>query len=404
MRVLRLAAVNALAFRRRYVGLALLTLIGVGICLPLLSIAGQADGVAQQRVKEGVALRSIAVTPQPQVPGGAALTPQGLSRIAELPDVSAVEPTMQATFGIKTDSIPGALLHAGKLRPSMTPPVVDSVREDLFPLAGDEAVLPASAQGMDLRPLLGTTVTVDYQQTIGASSGRGVQDQVHVVGLYDASWQLEGPDVAFVSDPLLIRWASSVAAVPEDQLLTTVGWDKATVLTDRSEQVDPVLRQLQGMGFAATSLEQQLSELPSVLKLIHGLSRVFCVVIFVFLVLASATLSGALVRQRTREIGLLKAIGYRNRAVLTMFLLESSMIGAVFALLGIGAGALLSVGAGRVLDGYPDLSGYVDATKTPTAGVLAVLIVLPVVAVALGSLRPAVRGALLEPSLALRDW
>jgi putative ABC transport system permease protein len=399
-----MAVMNVSALRRRYLGLALLTLIGVGMCLPLLSVSAQADDAAKAKVQEGNALRSIEILPRRETPGGAALTLSQLERVRSVSSVSEVEPTMQATFGIKTSDIPGALLHGTKLRPSLSPPVRKSVRPDVFPLKEGEVLLPGTVQGMDLTELLGKTVDVSYQRTIGASSGTGAHDRVLVVGTYDPSWQLEGADAAFVSDSQLIRWASSVAAVPEGRLLETVGYDKATVLTSSSSHVSDVLKRLQAMGFTATSLEQQFTELPSVLRLIHAVSRVFVVVITAFLVLASSALSSSLVRQRTREIGLLKSVGYTSRSIIRMFLLELGTIGLVFTFLGIAGGAVLGSVAAGILAGNPDLTPYVNARQGPSWEVLAVLILLPTVAVVVGGLRSSVRGALLEPSVALRDW
>jgi putative ABC transport system permease protein len=395
---------NASAFHRRYLGLAVLTLIGVGVSLPLLSISAQADQAARTKIQEGAALRSIEILPQSDVPGGASLTPQKLSQVRSIPGVQVVEPTLQATFGIKTAQIEGALLHGTKLRPSLSPPVTKSVRTNLFPLTGSEVVLPNSAQGMSLSGLLGKTIDVSYQQTIRAGAGRGTSDAVQVVGLYDSSWQLEGADAAFVADPTLLKWAASIAGVPQSTLLATVGYDKATVLTTKSDNVAPVLKRLQGMGFSATSLEQQLTELPAVLKLIHTLSRVFVIIIAVFLILASSALSSSLVRQRTREIGLLKAIGYRTRSIIGMFLTELALIGVLFSLLGIALGAGISLLAAHYLANYPDLTAYVDARQAPSIGVLLLVLVLPVGAVILGGARSTVRGALLQPSTALRDW
>jgi putative ABC transport system permease protein len=264
--------------------------------------------------------------------------------------------------------------------------------------------MPAQAQGMDLTPLLGSQVSIEYQQTTGVGEGRGAQDRITVVGIFDPQWQIDGADSAYVATGPLVNWASSVAALPSDTFLQTHGYDKATVVAKTADDVPGLLAQLQRRGFTATSLQQQLTELPSVLRLIRLVGQVLTGALILFTLLGAGILSGSLVRQRTREIGLLKAVGYRNRSVLAMFLLELGIVGAVAGagglLLGIAGGDLLN----RALVRSPDLALYLDDRSLPPVGTLLMLVLIPAVAMILGGLIPARRGARMEPSLALRDW
>jgi len=54
------------------------------------------------------------------------------------------------------------------------------------------------------------------------------------------------------------------------------------------------------------------------------------------------------VLERTRDIGVMKAIGATNANILTMFLLESGMIGLVGGLAGVGLGTLIAFSFGQV--------------------------------------------------------
>jgi len=58
------------------------------------------------------------------------------------------------------------------------------------------------------------------------------------------------------------------------------------------------------------------------------------------------------VMERTREIGILKAIGTKNRTILTMFLAEAVLIGLIGGLIGIPTGYWLSYGLTYVLSGF----------------------------------------------------
>jgi putative ABC transport system permease protein len=98
------------------------------------------------------------------------------------------------------------------------------------------------------------------------------------------------------------------------------------------------------------------------------------------------------VTERTREIGIRKAIGALKRDILTQFLLEAIVISVVGGLIGIALGWTLSTVAGRALDivTVVTLSNILLATGFATA-----------VGVIFG-LYPAWRAANLRPIDALR--
>ena len=100
--------------------------------------------------------------------------------------------------------------------------------------------------------------------------------------------------------------------------------------------------------------------------------------------------------ERTREIGVLRALGWRRRRVLTLILGESLALGIVGAL----AGVALAVGGVRLLASIPSTGGFVSPDVPGPA--LAVGLGLGVSLSVLGGLYPALRGAGLEPTEALR--
>jgi ABC-type antimicrobial peptide transport system permease subunit len=102
------------------------------------------------------------------------------------------------------------------------------------------------------------------------------------------------------------------------------------------------------------------------------------------------------VLERTREIGVLRAVGWSRRRVLSMILKESLLLSGLSGVVGIGIG----VGLTEVLAVMPTVGGFVKAAFTPTlfAQALAVSLVLG----ALGGLYPAWRATQLRPVEALR--
>ena len=103
------------------------------------------------------------------------------------------------------------------------------------------------------------------------------------------------------------------------------------------------------------------------------------------------------VTERTREIGLRKALGARKRDILTQFLTESSLLSLIGGLIGIGLGWLISYIVGRIAEA----SG---TAFTPIVGVDAILLAT-IFSAAVGlffGIYPANRAASLEPVEALR--
>ncbi len=117
-------------------------------------------------------------------------------------------------------------------------------------------------------------------------------------------------------------------------------------------------------------------------------------VIVIGALLVFVTMMGA-ISERTREIGIFRAIGYRRRHVLHMVLMEAAIVSTLAGVLG------YLVGVGATLSALPLLEGgkaswHWNPTLAITAVLAAVLVGL------LASLQPALRASRLEPSEALR--
>jgi putative ABC transport system permease protein len=237
----------------------------------------------------------------------------------------------------------------------------------------------------------GETVRIEGQpfRVIGVLESKGggsfgSQDNVVIVPFTTAQARLirrstsDRVDVIFVqavSGDVVTQASEEIAAILRNRHRTPVGADDFTVFTQQDllstfQSITGILTIFLG-GIAGISL------------LVGGIG-------IMNIMLVSVT-------ERTREIGLRKALGARKRDILTQFLTESSLLSLIGGIIGIAFGWLISYIVGRVAEA----SG---TAFTPVVGIDAILLAT-IFSAAVGlffGIYPASRAASLEPVEALR--
>jgi putative ABC transport system permease protein len=102
------------------------------------------------------------------------------------------------------------------------------------------------------------------------------------------------------------------------------------------------------------------------------------------------------VSERTREIGLRKAVGARKRAILTQFLVESLILCFFGGLIGLGLGKLLTVAIGAI-----SKNEVLGMAQIPLWAVVLAFGFCGIVGVVFGMI-PAIKAMRLDPIEALR--
>jgi len=115
--------------------------------------------------------------------------------------------------------------------------------------------------------------------------------------------------------------------------------------------------------------------------------------------------------ERTREIGILKALGMKSRTVLSIFLSEAAIVGLTGAAIGIGSGwvlanvvAIVFSGGGfmRPQGGQAAVAGGMTITPVLTPTVLLGALAFGLIVSVIFALYPAWRASKLKPVEALR--
>jgi putative ABC transport system permease protein len=116
------------------------------------------------------------------------------------------------------------------------------------------------------------------------------------------------------------------------------------------------------------------------------------------------------VRERTKEIGTLKAIGFSNSTVMTQFMLEGVLLSAIAGVVGIAIGvvaaprlsSLLLPTVGRVVGFGGAARAGLATTVTVSPELILIGFGVAVLLGTLGSLYPAWRAAKIKPAEAMR--
>jgi ABC-type lipoprotein export system ATPase subunit len=192
------------------------------------------------------------------------------------------------------------------------------------------------------------------------------------------------------------------------QLARTNGWrggeySTITLLADSGLSVDSLQQRVEALGFQAQTFGDQFRSFEDLLGKMRVALLGLALVALLLACLGIANTMYTAVLERTKEIGVLKALGARRRDVLLIFVAEAAFIGLAGGLVGI----LIAVGLGRLGNVAVDrLTQSVTGTgfevfRTDWAVVAAGLVIAIVLSTVSGLL-PALRAAVQDPARALR--
>lgn len=182
------------------------------------------------------------------------------------------------------------------------------------------------------------------------------------------------------------------------------GYDSAVVRVNDPVKLTEVRNRLKALGFASFSIVDQLEQfrtvfliIDSVLGLLGGIS----------LLVASFGIANTMIMsilERTREIGIMKAIGAEDREIKLIFFVEAAVLGLCGGVIGVIAAWAVDAIANRLAYRFvlkPQGASFVDFFYLPpwlSAGAILFALIVSILA----ALYPAARAARIDPVRALR--
>jgi macrolide transport system ATP-binding/permease protein len=296
----------------------------------------------------------------------------------------------------RNQASPGMALTAGRL------PASDSAPEVL--LTDSEAAAlgfpnPASS--------LGKTVKFNAQYGVLALPGsarnpavRRLPVQLTVVGVVSTQYMPAGTPGALVPYALADSYWNQLA---QANRWKGGEFSSITLLADSGSAVNGLRDRIASLGFQAQTFGDQFRGFEDLLGRLRLALLGLAIVALLLACLGIANTMYTAVLERTKEIGVLKALGARRRDVLLLFVAEAAVIGLAGGLIG----TLAAVGLARVGNTAVDrltqgvTAGGLDVFR-PDAWVVVTALVLAVLLSTVSGLLPAVRAGLQDPVKALR--
>ena len=349
---------------------------------------------------------AIATTPtDPGRPGAinqvSALTDEDIAAIEDIPGIEEVTPVRSVSIDyVQYDGGDRYIATAGGLLTGQTPQLAAGVAPD------DDADQLQVALPASLVEPLGFATDAD---AVGKTVTIAVTDPVRTQHLVEAT--VTGvTEEAFAATTALTNntalqdalFDAQNVGVPADQLDRYASASAQVSPSATQEQIDTVKANLTDAGYTGRTVADQLGTFKAV---IDGIVLVLNAFAVIALLAASFGIVNTLlmsVQERTREIGLMKAMGLGSGRVFSLFSLEAVVLG----LLGSALGAVVAIGVGTAVSAqltqtlFSDLPGLQLIAFDPLS-ILATSLVIMGIAFLAGSL-PAARAARADPVESLR--
>lgn len=434
---------------RRRIGRALLTVLAIALAAALLSSLLIAGGVARERVLNEVSrggpltgIRVDAAAPDPGAldtdapPPGApkSIDETALSTIRELPRVRSVTPVvlhpvwvMAADPVVRADAIGVPASVSTREPPIYRDAIVgaDLRHANDLPITLLAGRLPAIDAPDEV------AVSVGYLRRLGLTSKQA--DAVVGTEIEYGSPRLFTNDGGNGIETLRGRWARAeiVGVVAQDagngdvlaplaQVQAARDWTLSGVdpsrfgigvsaysalfvVADGLDSVTPVRQAITRVGYSTSAPESLIAQVERYVRVVEIVLGGIGTIALVIAALGIANALLAAVRERRREIGVLKAIGGRDRDVRRMFLLEAAMLGTLGGVVGAAAGLAIARTLAGFVNRYLEQQGYAGVNVGVPALIVALTIGGSVVLALVAGTLPAQRAARLPARRAMGD-
>lgn len=281
-------------------------------------------------------------------------------------------------FSTMTDNIKEEDLELGKL-----------------PVENEIILTPSVAKDLtskdDYKSVIGKKISVYVNETNSEHKPVIIEKQLTVSGIYSQKGMggMQEMTMAYV------QYKTLENAYTENNM--TLKPTQINTFASEQDQVDGIKEKLKNMGYASSQTEAMLEQVTSYLDiataLLAGISGISLIVsgIMILVVLYIS------VAERTKEIGILRAIGARKKDIKRIFFSESALLGLFSGLIAVSLATIIGVVGNSILSKSFGVE-LIDLTGQTMFFGLAVSIIVSIIA----GLMPSSKAAKLDPMESLR--
>jgi putative ABC transport system permease protein len=388
--------------------------IGTAAVVTLLAFGNGVQAIAVGRAASFGAVTTALVFPQPN--GTPAITPATVAAIRAMAHVKAVQtaltvPTLRLRVGSHVSVVPAQAQSPLGLATNLahgSPALGDDADGVLLPLslARGMAADPLGLVGQAARLTAGSDIGNGRQAILVAGPDRDFSTRV--AGIWDDG--AAGPgDKA--TPPIILSGAlgatidATFAGKSVDAYLASSGYSNLTVVTDDARSTADVAASIKKLGFRVVDRADLLGQINLFFNIIKAALGGIGGIALLVAAVGIANTMVMTVMERTREIGIMKALGAEPGSVRAMFLMETGLTGLLGGIAGLllaaAAGAIGNVAFQRFMQRQnPDV--HLPHLFVVTAELMAFGVAIAVAVSLAGGFLPARRAVRLDPLDALR--
>ena len=343
--------------------------------------------------------------------GGASISLEEIDEIRELSGVSAVYPQIHfpsissveinalglnlvsdaMIFGVEKGYIENDLLEDNWKIGDPYPVVLPARLLELYNLS----IAPSQGlPSLNEEILLGQELTLypGYSSFFPTNGSRSNRVELRVVGFSDKT-NLIGVTLPF----------EAVQKFQEDLEQTTSGYLEAYVITDDASLTTSVAEQLESKGYETTYFQKSAQDVEAKLNYISIVIGIISVIVFAITAIAIISTFLTRVTEKTKEIGLMRAIGATKKQIKQLIFIESLTIGVIGSAIGTFIAAISTLFIQKfLLERFEDFSTLGSDIIALTPQTIITAMIFTIVLTILASYIPARKAANISPIQAIR--
>ena len=396
--------------------------IGVAMLIILLSFGFGLKANLEQGLSSIISTNTITVTPSknsgfsfsPKTTSSSSQKTLDLSTVSSFSKIKNVEAAWgeSTLLGNITYKSNKSEVFIESLSPHkyINSTITNSVTNGKIPNGSNSGLLiqKAVAQNLgvkNIKTLIGRYVSISAGPSGGgALKARGAGSSSTATSLYTNPETFKIKIVGITSGDLsYISYNQSIAWIKLLENVKNPKFSDIVVLSNNTNNVSSIANIISNKGYGTQTLESVISQLntpflivDSILGIIGGISLVVSAIMILVIMLME-------ILERTREIGILKAIGAKRSDVRNLFVFETIVIGAIGGIFGLIIGIIVISILNYVVDIFIKASGGSSITlfSSPLYFYFAVFLFGIVISV-LAGLYPSSKASKMNPIDALR--